>query len=342
MKGDSFVSKLRPGKKATFEEIGSERHFETITGDNFSWIDLVNPVRSDVEVLAKKYNFNALNIEDSLAKFELPKLDSYDDHVFIILHFPPLASRRIVPKVSQLAIFIGKDFLVTIHQGDLKPLVDMVNTCKENTDPERKKRLMGKSTAYLLHDIIDVLVDDLLHTSRRIVGNLTDIEDSVFDENKSAARKISLLRREIITLKRLVNPLKRIVLETAKNIQRFSKTSEEIILYFDDVIDHIDKVLETLEESRETMEIYKDTDFMLSTEKSNKILAVLTIIFTLAIPATVIGTFYGMNINLPGGIETGNLNIFGPYSTMIIIFLASVIPALLMLVYFRKLGWVGN
>ncbi|MFB5630350.1 MAG: magnesium transporter CorA family protein [Nitrosopumilaceae archaeon] len=342
MKGDSFVSKLRPGRKAAFEEISTERHFETITGDNFSWIDLVNPIRSDVEVLAKKYNFNTLNIEDSLAKFELPKLDSYDDHVFIILHFPPLASRSLMPKVSQLAIFIGRDFLVTIHQGDLKPLVDMVNACKENIDSERKKRLMGKSTAYLLHDIIDVLVDDLLHTSRRIIGNLTDIEDSVFDENKSAARKISLLRREIITLKRLVNPLKRIVLETAKNIQRFSKSAEEITLYFDDVIDHIDKVLETLEESRETMEIYKDTDFMLSTEKSNKILAVLTIIFTLAIPATVIGTFYGMNINLPGGIETGNLNIFGPYSTLIFILLASIIPALLMLAYFRKLGWVGN
>jgi magnesium transporter len=322
--------------------MGVERHFETIKGDDFSWIDLVNPTRSDVEVLAKKYNFNALNIEDCLAKFELPKLDSYDDNVFIILHFPPLAARRVMPKVSQLAIFIGRDFLVTIHQGDLKPLVDMVNVCKENSDDERKKRLIGKSTAYLLHEMIDVLVDDLLHTSRRIDGNLDDIEDSVFDENKSAARKISLLRREITTLKRLVNPLKRIVLETGKSIQRFSKTAEELTLYFDDVVDHIDKVLETLEESRETMEIYKDTDFMLSSEKSNKILAVLTIIFTLAIPATVIGTFYGMNINLPGGSETGNLNIFGSYSALLIIFLASTIPALLMLVYFKKRGWVGN
>ncbi len=342
MKGDSFVSKLRPGKKATFDEMSTERHFETIKGDDFSWIDLVNPTRNDVEVLAKKYNFNALNIEDCLAKFELPKLDSYDDHVFIILHFPPLASRSLMPKVSQLAIFIGRDFLVTIHQGDLKPLVDMVNVCKENSDVERKKRLMGKSTAYLLHEIIDVLVDDLLHTSRRIDGNLADIEDSVFDENKSAARKISLLRREITTLKRLVNPLKRIVRETATSIQRFSKSAEELTLYFDDVIDHIDKVLATLEESKETMEIYKDTDFMLSSEKSNKILAVLTIIFTLAIPATVIGTFYGMNINLPGGIETGNLNVFGSYSTLILVVLASIVPALFMLGYFRKLGWVGN
>jgi magnesium transporter len=342
MKKESFVSKLRSGRKASYEDIGMERHFETIQGEKFSWIDLVNPLRSDVELLAQKYHFNALNIEDCLAKFELPKLDSYDDHVFIILHFPPLASKRIMPKVSQLSIFIGSNFLVTIHQGDLKPLVDMVNTCKDNIDPQRKQHLMGKSTSDLLHEIVDILVDDLLHTSRRLVGNLTDIEDIVFDERKSAARKISILRREITALKRLVNPLKRIVLETAKQIQRFSKTGVDLTLYFDDVIDHIDKVLETLEESKETMEIYKDTDFMLSTEKSNKILAILTIIFTLAIPATVIGTFYGMNINLPGGLETGSWDVIGPYTTLIFVFLASAFPAFVMWIYLRRLGWLGS
>jgi len=90
------------------------------------------------------------------------------------------------------------------------------------------------------------------------------------------------------------------------------------------------------------MEIYKDTDFMLSTEKSNKILAVLTIIFTLAIPATVIGTFYGMNINLPGGIEADIWSGLGPYTTLIFIISISVAPAVIMFAYFRRLGWVGS
>ena len=197
---------------------------------------------------------------------------------------------------------------------------------------------MGKFAGFLLHEIIDVLVDDLLHTLRKIVGNLDDIEDSVFDETKSAARKISILRREITTLRRIVLPLKRIVLETAKNVQRFSKTEKDLTLYFDDVIDHVDKVIETLEESRETMEIYKDTDFVLSSEKANKILAILTIIFTLAIPATVVGTFYGMNVNLPGGIDSGG----DGFTTFMAILLASGIPALIMFLYFRRLGWVGS
>ncbi len=193
----------------------------------------------------------------------------------------------------------------------------------------------------MLHEIIDVLVDDLLHTSRRIIANLDDMEDGVFDETKSVARSIALLRREINKLRRIANPLKRFVLEMANNVKRFSDEGEDLELFFDDVIDHIDKVIETLEESRDTMEIYKDTDFVLSTEKTNKVLAVLTIIFTLAIPATVIGTFYGMNIELPGG--GGNeWMVLGPFTSFIFIILASAIPVALMFTYFRKLGWISG
>ena len=339
MKKGFIASRLRSGKKST--EVSIQRKIETVEGKRFSWIDLQNPDRTDVEELAKKHHFNSLNIEDCMTKFELPKLDSYDDHFFVILHFPPISPKVGISKNSQLSIFLGKDFLVTVHQGDLKPLVDLVDLCKTNSDQQRKERLLGKSSGVLLHEIIDVLVDDLLHTSRRIIANLDDMEDGVFDETKSVARSIALLRREINKLRRIANPLKRFVLEMAINVKRFSDEGEELGLFFDDVIDHIDKVIETLEESRETMEIYKDTDFVLSTEKTNKVLAVLTIIFTLAIPATVIGTFYGMNIHLPGGADT-NLMVLGPYTSFIIIILASAIPVVLMFTYFKKLGWISG
>jgi magnesium transporter len=335
-----ITNRLRSGKKSV--ESSVESKIDTIQGEKFVWINLQNPDRSDVEKLSEKYHFNALNIEDCMTKFELPKLDSYDDHFFVILHFPPLAQKIGISKNSQLSIFLGKDFLVTVHQGDLKPLVELIEICKIGLDQQRKNRLLGKSSGVLLHEIIDVLVDDLLHTSRKIIANLDEMEDRVFDEKKPVARSIALLRREINRLRRIVNPLKKFVLEIAKNIKRFSERGdEELTLFFDDIIDHIDKVIETLEESRETMEIYKDTDFVLSNEKTNKVLAVLTIIFTLAIPSTVIGTFYGMNVNLPGGIGDSTM-IFGPFTSFIIIILASAIPAILMFAYFKKLGWISN
>jgi len=336
MKKGFIASRLRHGKKLHDNQI--QRKIETFDGRGFTWIDLQNPDRTDVEDLAKKYHFNSLNIEDCMTKFELPKLDSYKDHFFVILHFPPISPRIGIAKNSQLSIFLGRDFLVTIHQGELKPLVDLVEICKTGSDQQRKERLLGKSSGVLIHEIIDLLVDDLLHTSRRIISNLDELEDEVFDERISVARNIAVLRREISRLRRIANPLKRFVIEIANDVKKFS--DEELVLYFDDVIDHIDKVIETLEESRETMEIYKDTDFVLSTEKTNKVLAVLTIIFTLLIPATIIGTFYGMNINLPGGVAEPWL-FMGPYTSLIIVILASAIPVGIMFVYFKKQGWVN-
>ena len=251
-----ITNRLRAGRKSIENTI--ENKIEVVDGRKFVWTDLQNPDRSDVEKLAQKYNFNKLNIEDCMTKFELPKLDSYSDHFFVILHFPPISQKIGISKNSQLSVFLGKDFLVTVHQGDLKPLVELVDICKSNSDIERKNRLLEKSSGFLLHEIIDVLVDDLLHTSRKIIANLDEMEDRVFDETKPVARSIALLRREINRLRRIASPLKKFVLEIAKNIKKFSERGdEELTLYFDDVIDHIDKVIETLEESRETMEIYK-------------------------------------------------------------------------------------
>lgn len=314
----------------------SERRLETISSNGVLWTNIQKPTYSDMTVLGQKYPFHRLNLEDCLSKIQIPKIDRYQDHTFVILHFPtPDKEKGFL--FSQLAIFIGTDYLVTIHHGDLKPLEELFAMCK--IDERQRQVIMGKSAGYLLYKIIDTLVDDLLHILMKVVGNIDDIEDSVFDERISIPRQISLLRREITTLRRIVIPLRRTVVDLSKDVQRFSR--EDLAVYFKDVQDHIEKVYEALEEAKETVEIYKDTDFMLSNEKTNKILAVLTIVFTLSIPATVIGTFYGMNINLPGGTEIGPWDQLGIYTTLIFVLVASSVSALFMVLYFRRLGWLG-
>ncbi|MFM8658576.1 MAG: magnesium transporter CorA family protein [Candidatus Nitrosotenuis sp.] len=338
MKKELFIAKLPHLRRHPQPSEVLQSHIEAIQGNGFTWTDIQNPDRAEIEKLGKMYNFNSLNLDDSISKIQLAKIDNYDDHSFIILHFPPLAIKRGMSRFNQLAVFIGKDYLVTIHYGELKPLVDMVSHCKDNS--QYRNELLGKSSGFLLYKIVDVLVDDLLHTLRRIVENLDEIEDDVFDENKSTPKKISLLRREITILRRIVHPLRRTELETSKNTQRFSNEEDDLVIHFDDVVDHLDKVAETLDEAKETMEIYQDTDFMLSTDKSNTILGVLTIIFTLTIPPSVIAAIYGMNVNIPGGIETGSWMFLGPYTTFIVVLLMSAIPAFSMLAYFYKRGWL--
>jgi len=313
--------------------------FNIIENNGFYWIDIQNPTRSDIDILGNQYSFHELNLEDCLSKNQIPKIERYGNYIFMILQFPTIEKERSIPRFTQLSVFAGSNYLVTIHQGDLKPLVEMFQLCKENET--HRQTVMGKSAGYLLHSIIDAMVDDLLHLLKRIIGNLDDIEDLVFDETISVPREIALLRRNITTLKRIVGSLRRIVAEfAAKDIHRFSE--EDLTPYYADIKDHIDKVFEALDEAKETIEIYKDTDFMLSSEKSNKILAVLTIIFTLSIPMSIVGSLYGTNVNLPGGVQTGSWTFLGPYTTFIVLIMVSIVPTLLMVYYFKRLGWIGT
>ena len=309
---------------------------ESITNKRLTWVNSQKPTREMLNILEESYLFHELNIEDCLSKIQIPKIDRYEDHIFVILHFPSIDKRESIPRSTQLAIFAGFDYLVTVQQGELPALTEMFQYCKVNE--KQRDSFMGTSSGYLLHSIIDLLVDDLLHILMKLKGNLEDIEDVVFDDKLSAPKEIALLRREITTLRRIVIPLKRIVLDFSKDIQKFS--GEDLTLYFDNVKDHIDKVIEVLEESKETIEIFKDTDFMLSTEKSNKILAVLTILFTLSIPAAVIAPYYGMNVSLPGGIETGSPTFLGQYTSLILLVVAAIVPAIIMMWYFKRQRWI--
>jgi magnesium transporter len=318
-------------------EIGETKlGLESITNKNLTWIDIQKPTREKMKILQDSHLFHELNIEDCLSKIQIPKIDRHEDYIFVLLHFPSIEKNESVPRSTQLAIFVGFDYLVTVRQGELRALTEMFQFCKLNE--KQRDSFMGKSSGYLLHSIIDFLVDDLLHILMKLKGNLDDIEDVVFDEKVSAPKEIALLRREITTLRRIVIPLKRTVLDLSKDIQKFSE--EDLTLYFDDVKDHIDKVIEVLEESKETIEIFKDTDFMLSTEKSNKILAILTILFTLSIPVTVVAAIYGMNVNLPGGIETGSPTFFGQYTSLTLLAIAVTVPAVTMMWYFKRQGWI--
>jgi magnesium transporter len=309
---------------------------EEIINNGFTWIDVGSPDRALMRQLGDRFTFHELNLEDCLSKIQMPKIDRYDDHVFVILHFPVIERERI-PKSSQLAMFIGNNYLVTVHHSELTQVTEIFQQCRQGE--KARQDLMGKSAGYLFHSIIDALTDDMLNIVKKIVGNIDDIEDVVFDEKQDAAREISYIRREITSLRRIAIPLRRTLTEvTAKDIEHFSE--EDLTLYFDNVNDHIDKAIDTLDESKETIEIFKDTDFMHGTDRSNKILAVLTIIFTLSMPVSIISSLYGMNVDIPTIGESDSALLLGRYSTFIIIVAGSAAAALGMLAYFHRIRWV--
>jgi len=306
-----------------------------VSNSGLTWIDVEDPTQGEMSELGREYSLHPLNLDDCLSKRQLPKVDDYEDNLFVLLQFPIYDKETGLVHESQTSLFLGKNYVITAHRKELKILGDLFRSC-QNDAGERETGM--KSTTHLFYHIIDALVDDLFPILNIVMTELDDIEDKVFDAKVSAAKEINRQRRVIADLRRMIAPLRRLFLDITVNASRFSE--EDLRKYFSDVGDHIEKAWAILDEARETIEIYKDTDFVLSTEVTNKVLAVLTIIFTLTIPATVIGGIYGMNVPLPGGLSSGPLTFFGPFTTFLVLMMLALVPALVMLFYFSRKGWM--
>lgn len=307
-----------------------------ITLRNLTWVNIERPTRQEMDYLAQNYPFHPLDLDDCLSRVQLPKIDEYESYLFIILHFPVFEHRTRITSPSQVSMFLGKDFVVTVHNGDLKPFASLPGRCQQ--DDKVCEAYLGKDSGYLMYRIVDALVDYCLPMVNKTLSNLDEIEDKVFDDKLSASQDVATLRRDIASQRRIIGPIKGVVVELEKKAQRY--TQADLKVYFGDISDHLARLWSNLDECQETIEIFKDTDFLLSQERTNRILSLLTIVFTISIPATVIGAFYGMNIHLPGGIEAGAWTTWGTYTTFIIIVLVSLIPGIVMFWLFRRWRWI--
>jgi magnesium transporter len=298
------------------------------------WIDLEKPTREEVMSLSDAFPFHHLNLEDCLSKIQLTKVERYKSHLFMVLRFPFLCEGTKC-SASQISFFLGKDYIVTIHDGAFGALKDVFSECEASKKPV-KHGLGG--VGHLFYKILNAIIDSLFPIMESLMDNLEDLEDLVYSPKKETLLEITKLRRSISDLRRLISPLRRVIGEIENGVRDL--TGDDMGIYFADLKDHVEKIWELSDTCMELVEIYKDTDFIIYQHRMNRALVILTVIFTATIPATILGTYYGMNINLPGGTETGALTFLGPYTTFYMILVLSLMPAFLMLLYFKRLGWI--
>lgn len=332
----SFFTHLgRPLQDQKGQEVPKE--LESIKHNGVTWINIVNPTRHAVSLLAQTYPLHPLHLEDVLSRFQPVKIEDEKEYLFLLFRLPILHVKDQEKKITtdQISIFVGKEFVVTIHSDATDSISDIFAACK--TDHKKREEFMHTSTIYLFYRLLDVLSDNLAPVRNHIVHKLEEVEDIVFDDKISAVYVTGRLRREITSMRRNINALRKIIAELPNHISRFA--SEDLSVYFDNIRDRANKTWDTLEEAKDIVEIYKDADFIFSTEKTNRILTILTLLISFTMPATFIGTFYGMNIPLPGGLQEGGWKFLGPYTTFIIIVIVSFIAMFLMAWYFRRRNW---
>lgn len=303
--------------------------------NGITWVDIENPTQQEIDQLAQEYQFHPLQLEDSLLVGALPQLEKEASYLFVLLHIPVLseADRKIV--AAQVAVFLGKEYLVTIHTGASPNVSDLFTACQHEAD--RRSAYFKNSAGYLLYQVLKVLLQDTSNLIKATLRELDGTEDEVFNVERSDAKVIAGLRQKILRLRRTMEPFKDLIADLVLNVHGLG--GENLLRHYRDLSRRASWLFAIVEEAEKTVEIYKDADFTTSTERTNDILAVLTILFTLSIPATVLGAFYGMNVLLPGGIEEGPWRFFGDYTTLIIMVMLSIAPAVGMFCYFKKKHW---
>ena len=155
----------------------------------------------------------------------------------------------------------------------------------------------------------------------------------------NASHEVSWLHRDIAAQMRIIRLLKNVLIGLEPRLRKFS--SSELKPYFEDINEHLDHLWNDIEDCHETIEIYKDNYSLLRQERSNKIMAVLTILFTISLPASILSTFFGMHVNIPWGSENGGwVGFLGTYTAFFIIVIVAFVMAALMFWFFRHRKWL--
>jgi len=324
------IPRMRKGKKVVPEvvrEVG-QLNIESVSGDELTWINIESPGKEETDYLAQNYPFHPLDLDDCLSRIQRPKIDKYDEYLFLVFHFPVFNPQARVTTPSQVSVFIGRDYLITLHRGDLKPLVKLFDQCQ--TDEEIRQEHFSQGPGYLLYRIIDRLVDYCFPILNKIGGNIEAVEDAIFAvKARGTVRGISTLRRDVISFRRIIWPMRAVIGGLEPKIRHFAKMDMEV--YFGDTVDHLDKIWDALDEYKEIIEGLNDTYDSLASNRTNEVMRMLTIIATILLPLTVIASIYGMNVPLP--FQESH------YSFLIVFFVWALVVAG-MLYFFRRHHWI--
>ncbi|MCS7197861.1 MAG: magnesium transporter CorA family protein [Candidatus Bipolaricaulota bacterium] len=299
------------------------------------WIDFSQSEVSEIQKIGKLFNLHPLAIEDLISPQRRPKVDAYDNGLMIVLRDTDVDRIEKSLSALELDIFLGRNFLITVHSEHME-CIEMAIARLNGA----AARVIGRGPDYLAHMIIDFLVDDNLQLLSWLEAEISELEEAIYtNPTNEALKQAAKLRKNIIYLQRILGPQLELIRRLSSDELPFIKKS--LRAYFRDVYDNLARINDLVHSYREIITADIQIHQGLIANKSNKILAILTIVFTLSIPATIVGTFYGMNINLPGGIETGPWLFWGPYTTFIVIVIGSLlIPGALMLWWFKYRGWL--
>jgi len=261
--------------------------------ESVTWIHLQGLVQADtINRIGNMFELHPLALEDVLNKGQRPKIEEYDELLFVIMSMPAKNNETTV--IEQVSIFLGKNYIISFHAGSHDPFDPLRTRVRKNNS-----RIRNQKSDYLLYCILDLVVDQGYPILERFGEDIEAIEDELL---KSSPRQTTLaeihrIRRELLLLRRNLWPQR----EVLNNLLRDDNAliRQGTLVYFRDCYDHTIQILEIIENYREMagsmIEIYISS----VSHRLNEIMRVLTMIATIFIPLTFVVGLYGMNFSHP-------------------------------------------
>jgi magnesium transporter len=301
---------------------------ETVKLGTLRWNHINHPTEEDFDFLQSKFHVHPLDIEDCKSKVnQRPKVDSYDDYHFLILHFPIFDTLGKFLRTKEVKIFWWEEQIVSI--GSSNWVVGKMFQEAQDQENREEKFEVG-STDALLYLIIEAVMKESYPIVKRIGDDVDRANRELFDKKaEKVIERISIARKNIILLNTVIKPQLRIFVRFENGeIESFADNMED---YWGNILDTYQKMWDMIEDHQELIEGLSRTFDSLMANRTNEVMRILTLISSIILPLTFITGIYGMNIDLPGqhqGLAFGIISVL----------LISI--AVIMVIYFKKKHWM--
>ncbi|MBA2620404.1 MAG: magnesium/cobalt transporter CorA [Acidobacteria bacterium] len=295
--------------------------------DNLVWVDMEAPTVEEDKILSSVFHFHPLTIEDARQTRNAPKVEAFADYLFFIVHGVKLETNSFNFLTKELDGYLGKNFVVTYHHENFRS-IDAVKRQVRNSS-----FVCRRGADYLLHQILDELVDLYLPIVDDFDNSINEIEERIFSQQRSN----NAVLEEILSLKRSVARLRRITSKQLNVLYRlahgeFPLIEEAHLPFYRDVHDHLQRVSDLADSYRDLITGLLDIQFNVVSNRTNEIVKFLTIFSGIILPLSLIAGIYGMNFENMPELKSHN----GYFITLGLMLAVTV----LLLIYFWRKGWI--
>lgn len=295
--------------------------------NNLTWVDLESPNTEELEKIGDQFNINPHTLREMRYPSDKPKVDAFNNFLYLILHFPKYGSSDKRESI-EIDFLIGKDFLITTHYGSSDPIISFSKAFDTSTMLNKfGLENGGQIFFYLIKEIYKNTEEELVY----IEAKLQEIERSIFTgSGEKILENLSRINKELIDFKRITRSHKDVFLSLETSAEDF--LGPQFSFYTNALLGNRDKIWNMLESNREILFDLRQTSDSLFSARTNGIVRTLTILTFISIPVSLIANIMGVNAE--------NIPIVGHRLDFWFIWLIMATIALFMLIFFKFKKWL--